>query len=124
MEKHNSFKINFEEREDFNFKGLDITSCLIIDEALKRGIKARFVLNKYVLLEYGGKRHLFHNSDNTSLPAITKQILCSKTETKQLQAIFVLGHSRYRFFLSKIKFIKIKGINHPLGRASCFIDVN
>ena len=96
MEKHNSFKINFEEREDFNFKGLDITSYLIIDEALKRGIKARFVLNKYVLLESGGRRHLFHNSDNTSLPAITKQILCSKTETKEI--------------------LRKKGINVPEGR--------
>ena len=114
MEKHNSFKINFEEREDFNFKGLDITSCLIIDEALKRGIKARFVLNKYVLLEYGGKRHLFHNSDNTSLPAITKQIVCSKTETKELlrkRGINVPEGKRFNSSDSKKIFSYTKKIN-------------
>ena len=83
MEKHNIFKISFFNRTDFNFKPIDLTSCIVIDEALKRNIKTKFILNKYVQLEHNGAKELFYKSDNTSLPAITKKIMCSKTETKQ-----------------------------------------
>lgn len=82
MEKHNKFKIDFLDRKDFDFKGIGLMSCILIDEALKRGIKAKVHLNKYVQFEYGGKKKLFYGTDNPSLPSVTRQILGSKTETK------------------------------------------
>ncbi len=82
MEKHNNYKINFLDRKDYDFRGIGLTSCIIISEALKRGIKANVLLSKYVQLKYKDKIALFYGADNTSLPAITKKILCSKTDTK------------------------------------------
>jgi len=83
MKKHNKFKINFSERKDFDFKDMSLSDCIIANEALKRGINIKYILNRYLELEYDGVKKLSYGSDTTSLPAITKQILCSKTETKE-----------------------------------------
>ncbi len=82
MEKHNNYKIDFYERKDFDFTGIGLTSCNIIDEALKRGIKARVLLTRYVELEYNGRKAFFYGTANSTMPVTTKQILCNKTETK------------------------------------------
>ncbi|MBI4983069.1 hypothetical protein HZC32_00280 [Candidatus Woesearchaeota archaeon] len=61
---------------------MELTTCLIIDEALKRGIRAEFVLGKYLELSFEGKKKLFYLADNTSLSYLAQKITASKTETK------------------------------------------
>ncbi|MBI4149798.1 ATP-grasp domain-containing protein [Candidatus Woesearchaeota archaeon] len=81
-EEHNTWELGFQTRTDFNFKGIELTTCLIIDAALKRGIHAGFVLGKYLELSFNDKRQLFYISDNTSLSYIAQKISVSKTDTK------------------------------------------
>ena len=104
-EEHNTHELDFHKRTDFNFKNIELTTALIIDAALKRGIKAEFILGKYLQLTYAPKdnsddteesKKLFRISDNSSLSYLAQQISASKTETKE--------------------FLKRAGISVPEGR--------
>lgn len=81
-EEHNTFTIDFHNRKDFDFKEVELTTSLIINEALKRNIHAEFILGKYLELAFKGEKKLFHLADNTSLSYLAQQISASKTETK------------------------------------------
>ncbi len=96
LEEHNRFEINFHERTDFNFKRVELTTCLIIDEALKREITPQFVLEKYLELKFKDNKALFNLADNTSLSYIAGRISASKSETKE--------------------FLKREGISVPEGK--------
>ncbi|MEK6938693.1 MAG: ATP-grasp domain-containing protein [Nanoarchaeota archaeon] len=96
LEDHNTFKIDFYERKYFDFRGVELTTCLIIDEAIRRGIKAQFVLGKYLELKFNGRKALFNLADNTSLSYLAERISASKSETKE--------------------FLKREGIAVPEGR--------
>ncbi len=96
LEEHNHFEINFHERTDFNFKRVELTTCLIIDEALRRGIRVQFVLGKYLEMKHDGNKALFNLADNTSLSYIAGRISASKSETKE--------------------FLKREGISVPEGK--------
>ena len=81
METLNRFELYFNERKDFKFSSW-FNYNVIIDEALKRGIKPKMVNNKYLLLEKDGNKHIFYWSDNTAMSTVAKQICCSKDDTK------------------------------------------
>ncbi len=83
LEEHNHFEINFHNRTNFDFRKVELTTCLIIDEALKRGITVQFVLGKYLELKLQNKKALFNLADNTSLSYIAGKISASKSETKE-----------------------------------------
>jgi glutamate--cysteine ligase len=81
MEKHNTHYLQFHRRTDFDFQNVNLNTCIIIDEALKRNLEAEFVL-KYLEIRKGSRRALFHISDSTSLSKIANKIAASKWETK------------------------------------------
>ncbi len=83
LEEHNHFEIDFHKKTNFNFRGVELTTCLIIDEALRRGITAQFVLGKYLELKLNSRKALFNLADNTSLSYIAGRISASKSETKE-----------------------------------------
>jgi len=106
VEEHNTYKLTFHERKDFDFVNVNLNTCQIIDEALKRGIKAGFVLGKYLELEYKGKKALFHISDNTSLSYLAQRISISKMDTKvflQRAGIKVPIGKRFLVSIAEIK---------------------
>lgn len=82
VEPHNTFHVSFHQRLDFDFKEVEVATCLIIDEALQRGIHAEFVLGKYLVLSHDGEKKLFHITDNSSLSYLAQKISASKIETK------------------------------------------
>lgn len=96
IEAHNHFELDFHLRTDFDFRNVELNTCIVIDEALRRGMKAEFVLGKYLEVTYKGRKALFHISDNSSLGYLAQRITASKSETKE--------------------FLKRAGISAPQGR--------
>ncbi len=114
MEPHNRFDINFHNRTDFDFKNVELNTCIIIDEALKRGIKPEFVLGKYLLLALDGERSLFHISDNSSLSYLAQRISASKFETKEfLNKAGIITPRGQRF--NSLNLSDIVAFAHELG---------
>ena len=82
MKPHNSWRLDYHTRKDFDFQKFNLTQSVIVDEALKRNINVELVAGDYLEMELNGKKSLFHHADNSSLSHLAWRAAADKTNIK------------------------------------------
>ncbi len=97
MEEHNKYSLNFRERKDFDFKKVYGDHAIImVDSALKLGLKVDLLFDRYLEISNGRKRHLFQSVDSTAVSRLGTLMSEDKEKTKY--------------------FLKREGISTPEGK--------